>query len=293
MARSINPAPQYDNDGNPVIGGKMYWFETGTSTPKTTYADSLLTTPNPHPVILDSQGILPPTFFDGSAKQVLTDADDVQLWERDPVGSEDATGGQFEEYNALVIYEINDLVIGSDGKYYRSISNANQGNDPVTPSPSDWTEIRFLEVYNSSNTYNIGDVVMETTGLLWRSNSAGNQGNTPNTDNGTNWLPAVDTENVLSDTNTVIVKAGGGALLALRVNELTDSSAYTLPLANSVSQNQIITIDLPSIYSDQTPTVSTIGGDTITDINGADTEILFDGQVRIILTSDGVSDWRL
>ena len=77
----------------------MYYFESGSNTPKNTYADVGLTILNPHPVILSASGRLPNVEFDGTAKQILTDADDVQIWERDPVGS--GVSGEFGPWDGI------------------------------------------------------------------------------------------------------------------------------------------------------------------------------------------------
>ena len=45
-----------DGSGNPLIGGLVYTYETDGVTPKTTWSDSALTTPNANPVVLDSEG---------------------------------------------------------------------------------------------------------------------------------------------------------------------------------------------------------------------------------------------
>ena len=46
----------FDEDGNPLSGGKVYTYETGTSTAKATYTESTLTTLQTNPIILDSEG---------------------------------------------------------------------------------------------------------------------------------------------------------------------------------------------------------------------------------------------
>ena len=294
--RSVNPVPQpQDSAGDTLVDAKMFYFESGTNVPLTTFADSLLTIANSHPVLLDAAGRLPNVFFEGSAKQRLTatilGVADALVWERDPVGSEASTG-EFALWNPLIIYDIPDIAKGSDAAFYISIANANQGNDPTTPSPTKWSEIRFIGVYNASESYSIGDVIQETTGLLWKSVVNSNVGNTPNTDSGTNWLPAVDAVSILTDTNTVIPHTGGGALTALRINELRDdNSGYTLPLANSVSANQIITINLPTRYATGA-IVTRSGSDTIEGLT-SDTSITFSGATSITLTSDGSSEWTL
>jgi hypothetical protein len=45
-----------DNSGQPLDSGKIYTYETGTTTNKTTYTDADAGTPNANPVILDSNG---------------------------------------------------------------------------------------------------------------------------------------------------------------------------------------------------------------------------------------------
>ena len=254
--RSVNPVPQYvDNSGNIVVSGLMYYFEAGTNIPLTTYADELKAISNAHPVPLDEAGRLPNVWFEGSAKQVLKatilGVPDTQIWERDPVGAANVTG-VFSLYNILISYSVNDIVAGSDGLFYISLANANQGNDPVTPSPTKWSEFRLRHIYNASETYVIGDTIQDSTGDLWKSLTNPNTGNTPSTDSGTNWIPAVNGSKItaITEISTVIPHTGGGVLTALRVNELRDgNTGYTLPAASSISADQTITITLPVRYA--------------------------------------------
>lgn len=287
MARNINPAPLYPQ----APFGFMYYFKSGTSTPLTTYADSDFQTANAHPVPLDAIGLLPNVFFEGSAKQRLVDSNLVQKWERDPVGA-DSTSGQLDVFDLLTIYDLGDLVRGSDGGYYRSEQAPNQGNDPVVPSPLFWSEVVFVDIYNATKDYAVDTIVSES-GLLWSSQVTPNVNNLPSTDSGANWLPAVDIANILVATNTLIPQTGGGLLTALVNNDLRDSSTYQIPLANSVLVNQIITISLSDTFKAQSPVCERSGSDTITNAAGTDTSITFAGSAIVELMSDGVSDWRL
>ena len=300
--RSVNPVPQpQDSAGDTLVDAKSYFFESGTNIPLTTYADELKVNANPHPVLHDAAGRLPNVWYDGSAKQILkatiNGVPDTQIYERDPVGSEAVTG-EFALWNTLVVYNVPDIVKGSDGLFYISIANLNQANDPVTPSPTKWSEIRFIGVYNASESYSIGDVVQDSTGNLWKSLVNSNLANTPSSDGGTNWVPAVDGGKIPeiltlnTSTTTVIGHTGGGALTALRVNELRDAdSGYTLPLAASVSADQTITITLPTRYATGA-IVSIAGSDTI-EGTSSDTSITFAGPTKVELTSDGVSEWSI
>jgi hypothetical protein len=82
----------FDRDGEPLAGGKVYAYLSGTSTPHALYADAELTTPLENPVILDSSGEAE-FYYDGAAyKLLLTDKDDVEQWLLDPVSGSGSTG---------------------------------------------------------------------------------------------------------------------------------------------------------------------------------------------------------
>ena len=155
MARFGDFDQYLDNAGDPLAEGKLYFYESGTTTLKTTYADINNSIPNTNPVLLSAAGRQPNIFFDGVAKVILTDNDDVQIAVRDPAGE---TGTDFgDEWVATKIYNAVDVVLGSDGIYYRSLINGNQNNNPVTTSGS-WTLLYSVE-WNAGITYSTGDVV--------------------------------------------------------------------------------------------------------------------------------------
>ena len=64
MAVALSPiggagAQFFDNNGNPLSGGKLYTYEAGTTTPAVTYTTLAGTTPHTNPIILDSAGRVP------------------------------------------------------------------------------------------------------------------------------------------------------------------------------------------------------------------------------------------
>lgn len=77
----------FDSNGDPLAGGKLYFYDTGTTTLATTYSDSAESTANANPVVLDAAGRQPDVFYTGSLKIVLTSADDAIIETRDPVAS--------------------------------------------------------------------------------------------------------------------------------------------------------------------------------------------------------------
>lgn len=62
----------------PLVGGKVYFYEAGTTTPKDTYTSSTGLVANTNPVILNSRGEADIWLGSGAYKMVVTDASDVQ-----------------------------------------------------------------------------------------------------------------------------------------------------------------------------------------------------------------------
>jgi hypothetical protein len=298
MPRFISPI----TDIKPL--GSVSFFDANTNANKLTYKDELETIANLLTIPVDAGGNLPNIFFSGSASVIYLDQFGTQYAARNPVG-EEAGVGNFTNWVNVITYSVGDITIGADGALYMSISDSNQGNDPID-SPAEWEEIRFIGVWDTNITYSIGIVVQTDDGSLWKA-VISQSGNNPLSDDGTNWLPAVSGASIPevitlnsevitlnAQVTTVISQTGGGTLTALRINELQDASTYTLPLASSVAANQYIEIELPSEFAASQPTVTRSGSDTITWLSGTDTEILFDsGSIALRLYSDGITDWRL
>ncbi|MBM9403426.1 tail fiber protein [Gluconacetobacter azotocaptans] len=82
-----------DAAGVPRAGARLFFYQTGTTTPQATYADAGLTIPNPNPVVADEAGQFGAIFLVGfpAYAVVLDDAGGNQVWAMDPVGA--GTGG--------------------------------------------------------------------------------------------------------------------------------------------------------------------------------------------------------
>lgn len=69
-----------------LVGAKLYWYASGTTTPLATYSDQGLTTPNANPVVADSAGRFSTIWLQAADyKLVLKTAADVTLVTRDPI----------------------------------------------------------------------------------------------------------------------------------------------------------------------------------------------------------------
>ncbi|MET4295445.1 hypothetical protein ABIB06_005971 [Bradyrhizobium sp. LB8.2] len=76
----ISMTQQLDELAHPLIGGKLYLIQAGTtSTPQSCYQDTALTLAYPNPVTLDASGRVPQLFCaDGNIKIRLTDKNGAQ-----------------------------------------------------------------------------------------------------------------------------------------------------------------------------------------------------------------------
>jgi len=85
---SLTPSPKmqfFDANGNPLVGGKLYTYSAGTTSPLATYTDSSGTSANTNPIILDSRGEANVWLGVGSYKMVLRDSVDALIWTVDNI----------------------------------------------------------------------------------------------------------------------------------------------------------------------------------------------------------------
>jgi hypothetical protein len=79
----LTPTPKmqfFAADGTPLVGGKVYTYQAGTTSPQATYTDSTGATANPNPIILNSRGEAAIWLGGLNYKFKLTDANDVEIW---------------------------------------------------------------------------------------------------------------------------------------------------------------------------------------------------------------------
>jgi len=77
-----------DSAGLPLVGGKLFTYDAGTSNPRPTYVNSGGISQNTNPIILDGRGEAT-IFWQGAYKAVLTDAAGATIWTVDNIVSTD------------------------------------------------------------------------------------------------------------------------------------------------------------------------------------------------------------
>lgn len=91
----LTPSPKmqfFTANGVPLVGGKLYTYQAGTTTPLATYVDQAGSSSNPNPVIMDSRGeanvwLANSVLYDF----VLKDSTDALIWTGTNVGSAGST----------------------------------------------------------------------------------------------------------------------------------------------------------------------------------------------------------
>lgn len=146
-----------DDGGDPLISGLINFYETGTATRKTTYADAGKTVANSNPVVLTAAGRLDhDVYFDGVCDATLTTADGVIIESRSNIGG--GSTSPYDDWSTVTIYSTDDIVTASNGRYYKSKINNNQSKDPsLIANAASWQEIPFT----------IGDVVFSADASLY------------------------------------------------------------------------------------------------------------------------------
>lgn len=123
----------------PLVGGKLYTYEAGTSTPKATYTTQAGDVPNANPVILDARGEAGVWLGTGAYKIVLTDENDVTIYTEDAVSTgvteadladtTDTTKGA-----ALVGFKRHDIATAVERSVYDRLLDINSLHDVGTTS---------------------------------------------------------------------------------------------------------------------------------------------------------------
>jgi hypothetical protein len=169
--------PQSSAFGQHVIpsdGAKLYFYESGTTTPKTVYSDPAESVAHTQPVVANSSGRFAAIFLSGTYKVVLKDKNDVQIWEEDGLG---VSGSAFR-------------LLGDFD------SSTNGGNYPASGTTGDLyrvTEEFVLAAASGSHQLYIGDFIV--------ANKAGATGINADWDiiKGRIWL--IDEDDFASDTD--------------------------------------------------------------------------------------------
>lgn len=217
----------FTTDLKTLPSAKLYFYENGTTTPKTVYRDPFKITPHDNPVIAGTHGMpadtFPPIYIDGTYTVELQNSLGVVQggWPQDNVGGEQVEGA-FDSYSAITSYPTGEIVTGSNGLFYVSQQNGNLNNDPTISGnrPTWWVELKLSPNYNAASTYASGEWVIYSGN--WYKCKAAATGQTPSA-NSAYW----DAEYVVFQWNSTTTFASGASAF-VGVNEYISQQGTNL-----------------------------------------------------------------
>jgi hypothetical protein len=144
------------------------------------YADAEGTQAIANPITLLSRGNVPNVFYEGTARAVLFDAEGNQQFDVDPIAGAAGGSGGFSLFDVTTAYATDAIVLATDGMFYISLQDENQGNDPVDSVNDNpyWSQVIIFERWNAEKTYQPNDMVVRGTRVFY-SESADNLNNDP------------------------------------------------------------------------------------------------------------------
>lgn len=138
----------FDNNGNPLAGGKLFTYAAGTTTNQATYTTSSGSTAHANPIVLDSAGRI-----SGSSEVWLTNgqrykfllktSSDVQLWSADNVSG-------INDFSSLLPIIYNSVGDGTTVAFTLASAPATENN----------TNVYVNGVYQQKNTYSLSGVTL-------------------------------------------------------------------------------------------------------------------------------------
>lgn len=239
----LSPSPKaqfLDASGAPLVGGKVYTYAAGTTTPLGTFTTALGNVSNTNPVILDARGEADIWYTSGvSYKIVLTDASDVTIWTVDNV----AMSGSMASQNANNV-NITGGTIGSGVTFNGSITGtaanvtgivavANGGTGASTAANARTNLAAAASGANTDITSLEQDVTIVATGTIGAT-SIGYRGAPQNAQTGAYGL-------VLADNGKTVPNTTGGWTIPSNASQAFPLGA-TIVLYNNSGSAQSIAI---------------------------------------------------
>ncbi len=238
--RFSNPNVQYlDENGDPLAGGKLAFFESNTTTPLDTFSDDNLSVKNTNPIILDDAGRSGDIFFlNQDYKVELSDADDAVIWTADPVRSTEQKSSEVRQVSTTTQLDSSD-----DGKWIAA--NANAGGFVITLPPASEAgngyEVTIQKTDSSTNVVTVDASGSETiNGQSDVSLERQYQAITVRCD-GTNWLSPLEEGRALppEHINGLTLSNGGTPATDVDVaagSARSDNDAVNIELTNGTTK---------------------------------------------------------
>jgi len=258
--RFVEPFEDVGSGITPSSGAKLFFFDVGTSTPKTTFADFALTVPNSDPVVANSNGIFPDIFLDTDADRTLKDQNDVLIYGPDTVHAPESS------IAALVASIV--TVLDAGGNFTAADVEA-----VLAEIASDYMRQNRAETISGTKTFSSANIAMadnevqrallkdyavkhnsvaSSSGTLTLDFETGNSFSTTLTENTTIALTNPPATGIYGEATLRITQDGAGGAFTITLPASVDTPggvAYTMSTANNARDKLTFsTIDFGTIY---------------------------------------------
>ena len=229
----LAPLPRYrfeDNNGEPLVGGLLFTYEAGTTTPKATFKDVAGVEPNTNPVVLDSAGRAQVRIVSGSYKFVLKDANDVAIWTEDNVQSIadliNVAGALAVENN---LDDVADLPTALTNLGLDSVDNTSDADKPVSTATQTALDLK-APIASPTFTGTVAGITKSMVGLgnVDNTSDATKNAATATLTNKTLDAPVIDNSAVFVEESSTPTNPSSGYK---KVYPKTDGKLYTLDSA--------------------------------------------------------------
>lgn len=149
---------QFDSNGRPLSGARLFLFDGGTSTPRIGYRNSSLTSAHPNPILADNAGRLPLIYLDaGFFRHRLTTKAGTTIFDDDGIPVVDTVeGGSGTSVDPDSVFKTRDIKIRFDNQPLsgyvrmngRTIGSASSG---ATERANADTQSLFEELWTFDN----------------------------------------------------------------------------------------------------------------------------------------------
>lgn len=152
---SLSPLPRFrfftaggsTLDVRPLVGGKVYFYAAGTTTPKDTYTDASGLTANTNPVILDARGEADIWLGTGSYKMVVRSSADVQQGSTvDNIKSQEQLAFEIEEAKEAIFAAFANTSDQLKGDYLVGVKQPFTGSAARTQHDKNAEQISALDL---------------------------------------------------------------------------------------------------------------------------------------------------
>ncbi len=286
--RFSTPNEQFlDENGDPLAGGKLAFFVSGTSTPQDTFSDDALTVANTNPVILNSAGRAGDIFLSNADYKVtLSKADDTVVWTADPVRSTTQKSSEVRNVTTTTQLDSSD-----DGKWIAA--DATAGGFVITlPAVADvgnGFEITIQKVDDSANTVTVDGSGSETINGLSDVTLDKQYEAITLRGNGTRWLSPLEEGRGLPPNHIDGLRITNGSTPATDIDVSAGSCRADDDSANIVMENAI-TKKLNAAFAEGNNQgcldTGTVAADTVYDIYEIGKS---DGTADVLATTKGSS----